>query len=221
MERLREIEAELSGIAPFLGRNGITAQPYRVPPGYFEHFAENLLLKIRNEEESPEAELLAISPLLASLDRRTPYRVPDHYFSEFRAGMEGQEAGNTAPVEEVNSGSIPEIPVLKTIPLRSFNPFLRYAAAALITGAIATGAFFALHKSSPDPLIALTSVSDQEMANYLENHDVHWVPGTSPGTPTASVDFDDVEISELLSNVSDAELEQYVPDLPIQKGTIN
>jgi hypothetical protein len=221
MERLREIETELSGIAPILGKNGITAQPYRVPPGYFEHFAEALLLKIRGEEESPEAELRAISPLLASLDRRTPYRVPDHYFNEFRAGKEGSETGNTAPVKEVSSESTLEIPALKTVPLRSFNRFLRYAAAALIIGAIATGAFFALHKSSPDPLIALTSVSDQEMANYLENHDVHWVPGTSPGTPTASVDFDDTEISELLSNVSDAELEQYIPDLPVQKGTIN
>ena len=43
MERLKEIEAELSGIAPILGKSGITGQPYAVPAGYFEHFAENLL----------------------------------------------------------------------------------------------------------------------------------------------------------------------------------
>ena len=45
MERSKEIEAELSGIAPALGKNGISVQPYQVPAGYFEHFAENLLPK--------------------------------------------------------------------------------------------------------------------------------------------------------------------------------
>ena len=116
MERLKEIETELSGIAPILGKNGITAQPYRVPAGYFEHFAENLFFRIRTtqgnrppetemlhdrnalsgpeagaaeagfdqviesrqanhstaDEEDPYSELESLSPLLASLERKTP-----------------------------------------------------------------------------------------------------------------------------------------------------
>ncbi|HEY4155774.1 MAG TPA: hypothetical protein VGM24_10115 [Puia sp.] len=202
MERLREIETELSGIAPVLGKNGITLPPYRVPAGYFEHFAEGLLQKIR--EENPDTELSALSPLLAGIERRTPYRVPDQYFNEFSA----QTASSAKPKASI-------------IALRSGSrSWMRYAAAAILTGAIATATFFSFHKTNSDPLSGLNKMSDQEMASYLENQDVHWAPGTST-TPTASIDFDDNDISDLLSNVSDAELEQYLPDLPVKKRTIN
>lgn len=204
MERSKEIEAELSGIAPALGKNGISVQPYQVPAGYFEHFAENLLPKIKAEEENPDTELNVISPLLAGLNRRTPYRVPDQYFNEFRIQKD-----------------LPVSPEARIMLIHPGNRLMRYAAAAVITGAIATAAFFSFHTTGPDPLSALTRVSDQEMANYLENHDVHWVPGTSAATPMASVNFDENDISDLLSNVSDTELEQYLPDLPGQKRTTN
>src|SRR6185312_5903631 len=242
MERLKEIEAELSGIAPILGKSGITGQPYQVPAGYFEHFAENLLQKIRNSAENPGTELEAISPLLAELSRKMPYQVPEGYFNEFRAHRGQPEAGHISPIEAINSDAQtgkPEaghiapigvinndrrkvIPAARTTPLRSIRPLLRYAAAAVIAAVIAGAAFLSLHhKPGTDPLSGLTKVSDQEMANYLENQDIHWVPGTSASTPTAAVEFDDTEISELLSNVSDAELEQYLPDLQDQKRKIN
>ena len=220
MERLKEIEAELSGIAPILGKSRVTGLPYQVPAGYFEHFAESLLQKIRNTAESPEAELHTISPLLAGLSRKTPYQVPEGYFNEFRA-MGKSEAANNLPVELLNDTQTSK-PEIRTVPLRSIRPLLRYAAAAVITAVIAGTAFLTLyHKPSADPLSGLAKVSDQEMANYLENQDIHWVPGTSASTPTATVDFDDAEISELLSNVSDAELEQYLPDLQDQTRKIN
>lgn len=220
MERIKEIEAELSGIAPILGKSGITVQPYRVPVGYFEHFAESLLVKIRSEADDPDAEIQAISPLLAGLNRKTPYQVPDGYFDEFRVQKEKQEA--FPAVEIIATEPAKMKPAVKAIPLHSVRPYLKYAAAAVITGIIAGAAFLTLHnKNSPDPLNSLNGVSDQEMASYLENQDVHWVPGTSASTPTATAEFNDAEISELLGNVSDAELEQYLPDLKDQKRTIN
>jgi hypothetical protein len=222
MERLKEIEAELSGIAPILGKNGITVQPYRVPAGYFEHFAESLLVKIRREADDPDAEIQAISPLLAGLNRKVPYQVPEGYFDEFRVQKEKQEAVYIPPVEIITHDQEKIRPAARAIPPRSIRPHLKYAAAAVITGIIAGAAFLTLHnQNSPDPLKSLTTVSDQEMANYLENQDVHWVPGASASTPTATAEFNDAEISELLGNVSDAELEQYLPDLKDQKRTIN
>lgn len=220
MERIKEIEAELSGIAPILGENGITVQPYRVPAGYFEHFAESLLVKIRMDADDPDAEIQAISPLLAGLNRNAPYQVPDGYFDAFRVQKEKQEA--VPAVEIIATEPAKMKPAARVIPLHSVRPYLKYAAAAVVTGVIAGAAFLTLHnKNSPDPLNSLTGVSDQEMANYLENQDVHWVPGTSASTPTATVEFNDAEISELLGNVSDAELEQYLPDLKDQKRIIN
>jgi hypothetical protein len=221
MERLKEIEAELSGIAPILGKSRVTGLPYQVPAGYFEHFAESLLQKIRNGAESPETELQVISPLLAGLSRKTPYQVPEGYFNEFRAMGKPEAAESLPPVEPLNDIQT-ATSATRMAPLRSIRPLLRYAAAAVITAVIAGAAFLTLyHKPSADPLSGLAKVSDQEMANYLENQDIHWVPGTSASTPTATVDFDDAEISELLSNVSDAELEQYLPDLQDQTRKIN
>lgn len=222
MERSKEIAAELSEIAPILGKNGITVQPYGVPMGYFEQFADNLLLKIQNEADDPDTEIQAISPLLAGLSRKAPYQVPEGYFDKFGIQQEKREAFPIPPVEIITRDPEKIKPAARAVPLRSIRPFLKYAAAAVITGVIAGAAFLTLHnKTSPDPLNGLTKVSDQEMANYLENQDIHWVPGTSAVKPTAAVEFDDTEISELLGNVSDAELEQYLPDLQDQKRTIN
>jgi hypothetical protein len=51
--------------------------------------------------------------------------------------------------------------------------------------------------------------------------DIHWTPGVSSSSGTASVEFNDNDIHELFSNISDDELEQYVPSLPLNKGTVN
>jgi hypothetical protein len=71
-----------------------------------------------------------------------------------------------------------------------------------------------------DPINALTAISDQDMANYLNDDDIHWTPGVSSSTETASADFSDIEIHELLSSVPDNELQQY-SSLPEQKRSVN
>ncbi len=203
MERLNEIEAELSGISPVLGKSRITILPYAVPAGYFDHFAENLLQKIRMAEiEDPDAELIALSPLLAGLNRKTPYRIPAEYFNEFST--------DTASFRHTEP---------KLVRMGSGRRVMKYALAAMVTGLIATAAFFAFNHSGTDPLKELSDVSSQDIANYLDAHDVHWVPGTS--VQGASADFNDNDISDLLSNVSDSELEQYLPDLPEEKQGTN
>jgi hypothetical protein len=59
------------------------------------------------------------------------------------------------------------------------------------------------------------------MANFLDAEDIHWTPGVSSSSGTASVDFNDNDIHELFSNISDDELEQYVPALPLNKANVN
>ncbi len=203
MERLNEIEAELSEISPVLGKSRITVLPYVVPAGYFDHFAENLLQKIRMTElEDPHAELIALSPLLAGLDRKMPYRIPAGYFNEFRT--------DTASFRHTEP---------RLVRMRSGRRVTKYAIAAMVTGLIATAAFFTFNRSGADPLKELANVSSQDIANYLDAHDVHWVPGST--VQGASADFNDNDISDLLSNVSDSELEQYLPDSPEEKQVTN
>jgi hypothetical protein len=228
MERKFEIEKELSGVAPDLGKMGIASLPYRAPAGYFERFPDVLLSRIRSghdlllpelattsfetglEELNPLVEIQDIAPLLAKLDKKTPYRTPDGYFEDFRISLAEPVIPSLRPTEKNT----------KVIPLRSTR-FLRYAVAALFAGVVATTAFFAIHTPAADPLNGLTNVSDQEMSSFLDNQDVHWVPDAAPAAAMASVNFNDNDISDLLSNVSDTELEQYLPDLPDQKQTIN
>jgi hypothetical protein len=99
---------------------------------------------------------------------------------------------------------------------------IRYAAAACIAGLIGITVFNLVnHPPVTDPITSLNSVSDQDMANYLDADDIHWTPGIASSTKTASVEFNDNDIHELLSSVPDDELEQYFPELPGQKRTIN
>ena len=103
----------------------------------------------------------------------------------------------------------------------NFSRILKYSVAACLIGLLGLTLFNMNHKRITDPVNGLTTVSDQDMANYLDNHDIHWTPGITSSSETASVDFSDNDIHELFSNVSDDELEQYIPSLPLNKGSVN
>jgi hypothetical protein len=55
--------------------------PYSVPAGYFAGFAEQLMDRIKSAQVGEaDRELAMISPLLNSIDKKTPFRAPDGYF---------------------------------------------------------------------------------------------------------------------------------------------
>lgn len=245
MERSDEILTEIREIAPLLGKSGPVRNPYTLPVGFFENFAEILILRIRLEASgSPEAvkkmdniradqETGEISPLLAGLQHKTTYQVPDEYFESFNtmisdSGMLSERKFRTpesVPVVQISSGKISDVsagikPAEKT-KVFNFSRVLKYSVAACIIALLGLTLFNLNHRSVTDPINGLTTVSDQDMANYLDADDIHWTPGVSSSSETASVEFSDNDIHELFSNVSDDELEQYVPSLPLNKGTVN
>ena len=77
------------------------------------------------------------------------------------------------------------------------------------------------HNQNVDPINGLTTISDQDIANYLDSDDIHWTPDNTSDLQTSTVDLSDNDIHDLLSSVPDVELEQYSLLLPEQKPSVN
>jgi hypothetical protein len=245
MDRLSEILTEIQEIAPFLGKSDPVRNPYSLPVGFFDSFPQLLMHRIQMEatgagefvkkitEISPADEIHEISPLLAGLQRKTTYKVPEGYFESLNTMISasglvyenGLAAEESATVIQISSGKIAdkyaESNTPQKIKIFNFSRILKYSVAACLIGLLGLTLFNMNRKSITDPVNGLTTVSDQDMANYLDTHDVHWTPGITSPSETASVDFSDNDIHELFSNVSDDELEQYNPSLPLNKGSVN
>jgi hypothetical protein len=221
MESKNEILTELFEIAPFLGKEGALIAPYVAPAGYFEDFADILMYRIRFEAEgfgeinnisSPE-EIAEVSPLLAGLKNKNPYQVPIGYFQNLNTSVRIAEDIPSKLVAAPGFNRIKKI----SIPMR----IVRYAAAACIIGMIGITTFNLTHHQIADPIKGLTTVSDQDMANYLDIDDVHWTPDNTSSLETSTVNLSDNDIHDLLSSVPDVELEQYSLLLPEQKPSVN
>jgi hypothetical protein len=91
--------------------------PYQLPGRYFDGLEERIMEFVRNhpDYQTSQEELEIISPLLNTLNKRPVYAVPEGYFENF----------NFASKQKA-----------KLIPIAS-RKWLRYAAAAMITGVIA------------------------------------------------------------------------------------
>lgn len=226
MERPNEILTELQEIAPFLGKT-ISRVPYAVPARYFEDFSGILMYRIKMEaagisEPLPEQEISEISPLLAGLQKKNPYSLPEGYFESLKTNIPesvNEPAKLVAIVSDIPVSAKSQPSPLKRVGLSPLR-VIRYAAAACIIALLGIAAFnITYHRNIADPIQGLSTVSEQDMANYLDSDDIHWTPGIN--TETASVDFSEGDIHELLSNVPDDELEQYSNTLPEDKGTVN
>ncbi len=163
---------------------------------------------------------MEISPLLAGLQKKNTFQAPEGFFELMEVIIPSESISD----KEVSAPSIvvPVNPVVHKTRVISF-PFrlIRYVAAACIIGMIGITTFQILNHRNTDPINSLTSVSDQDMANFLDEDDIHWTPGLSSSSETASAEFSDNDIHELLSGVPDEELEQYSQTLPAAKATVN
>ena len=173
METSKEILTELQEIAPNLGNTSISRVPYTVPDGFFERFAEILMKRIykeaasysefnsgqKNTEVSPLLEIEEISPILARLKNKNTYQVPEGYFESLLAKIPGSESISFAK---------------KTKQAPVFNlKFVKYAVAACLVALLGTAVFNLTYHKNIDPIKDLATVSDQDMANYLDSDDIH------------------------------------------------
>jgi hypothetical protein len=181
------VDEELAGISPVLAEAGLVAgagriTPYELPEGYFEE----------------------LSPILSLLKDKNPYTVPQGYFEVLAAETIARTA---EPAEQPQTRVIPMV--------RRKMSWMRYAAAAVIAGLIMTGGWLRFHngqsgggKQSTDIAGSLAKVSDQDLQSFVVDYSTQPV-GQSV---SATVQHDDTDLKNLLGDVPDVELKQYMEE---------
>jgi hypothetical protein len=212
---------------------------FPIPGNYFEEFPGKLMNLIKARLAlSAEDEIAGLSPLISGIGRKTPYMAPEGYFNSLSENLIGgihESVGKDREIlpaflNDLKTSNLFQVPrgyfnhfpeaVLarinqksgqaKIIAMGMRRSFLRYAAAAVIAGALLVGGSLFFHPSvskavdSNNP--ALAAVSDQEILNYLENQNV---PLTDMNQ-VANVDINENDAKDLLGDVSDEELQQYL-----------
>lgn len=171
--------------------------PYSVPAGYFENLAENMLQKIRegNDHQTAQEEIATLSPLLSGLKKQMPYTVPAGYFETLSEKIIADENRPAAKVISFNS-----------------RIWIRYAAAAVVTGIIVLAGFLFFGNNGtdePGSKIMAKISRDVKKMNAEEQDDlIDFIDAGMNGKETAQEKNTNksAEIQDLLKGVSDEEL---------------
>jgi hypothetical protein len=155
-----------------------------------------MLLKIRELEIDADAELNALSPLLAGISKKMPMSVPDGYFSEVK--IPAQEEPAIAPV----------------IPLKR-SPYRSLAIAASFVFLLGFAAFL-FNRMSQEPMqttpvnvnAELPKVSDSEMNEFLNAF-----PDLGPTEPI-TVASGPVDVEYMIEDIDEEGLKSFLQDLP-------
>lgn len=212
--------------------------PYKVPEGYFEGLADAVLAKIKGENAvSASEEITQLSPLLAGLSRKMPYGVPAGFFETTDLSSVTQEErlpeilarlNKTMPFE-VPAGyfeTLPEImlgrvakPQAKVVSMS--KRWMRYAAAAVITGIIAVSGFLYFNSKpttvsvdSPEWVAKqLKDVETKELEQFIEQTD-ETIAQNKPKQKTNN--NNPVDAESLLKDVSNEELRSFLEEVPAE-----
>jgi hypothetical protein len=172
--------------------------PYTIPAGYFEYLENNVLGTIHasDDYQDPKEELGTISPFLSGLKKQIPYSVPQGYF------------------ETVT----PARPAVKVISLAK-RKWFRYAAAAMLTGLITlAGLLYFNSRNQLDPVeqpYAWIKKSIKKVDNKTLDAFVKLADEELPApADMASTPVKPEEIKELLKDVSDKEIQEFLDETP-------
>ena len=190
---------ELESISPLL--NSLSRKtPYEVPQDYFGELSETVIGGIQ-AIDFVKGELQHISPLMDNLRHKQTYQVPAGYFENL--------AGNILDKIKSQRQSAKVIPMGRKI--------MRYAVAAAVVGIMAiAGWLFFKNPVTPNNVAGVekisedAKVSDEEMTKFLENETVTAAVQTSFDS---NADMNEADVKEMLTDVSDDELQQYLTTL--------
>src|ERR1700733_5547009 len=198
---------ELSVLSPLLDRID-KRSPFLAPDGYFSNLTGTVLSGVQAIEFVND-ELQNLSSLMTGLRDKLVYEVPDGYFDGFAGDVLARvkKPATVISMETYGSGT--------GIRRFSAKKWLKYSAAAVVAGLILTMGWMGFHSpaitaNNNDMAANLSKVSDQELLNYLENQNIP-LAETITNT-TATLEFNDADVKNILGNVPDAELNQYLED---------
>ncbi len=184
-----------------------------IPAGYFDNLANNIIGKIKGTVAN---ELQEVSPLLAGIRKENPFKVPAHYFEKFTGEVlekldteEIQLSSTLLDAKKLQPYTIPQGyfdnlgddvlnklqtksgAKLVTMPKRR-NSILKYAAAAVFTGAVVLGVYKMVNPG--------TSIINDNPITAL-------APAIEQGKALAS---DDKKFEETLGNLNEDDIAKYL-----------
>lgn len=238
MAQNNNILQELNELNSSLGSQAI-AHPYQVPGGYFEGFAEAILIRIKAlEAGSVTEELSILAPGMTGLPKTMPYTVPAGYFEHLEGALLAMVRAEASPAEEL-AGLSPLLSGLKkqnpfTVPAGYFDQaaaipqekkeavvvsftkhnWFRYAAAAVVTGIILLAGLFYFNKGSKpatgEQVIAKTTKELKKMDEQQQENVFELLSTGVTGKETAQINTSKKnEVKELLKDISDDELNDF------------
>jgi hypothetical protein len=185
--------------------------PYHFPAEYFDRLDKEILqtIQAKAEIESVDEELDALSPFLRGIKKKMPYKVPRRYFH--KVNMEGS-AFSKAKVVSI----VPQI-------------WIRYAAAAVITGILALSALLVFDSPKVDQgkavarfeknlNIEIQKMSDHDLSEFIKytavtNLEVKSGNELRPDSKDMLKDVPESELKEFLDETADPEVAEDVKPL--------
>lgn len=217
---------------------------YAVPEGYFEGLASNILQRIKAEEAStPQKELEYLSPLLAEISGKNPYTVPEGYFEELNpafAYIEEQDSkSELQQLSPLLSGltkktpfsvpedyftkeiNIPDTKQLRPAPVvRMAAPkkWYRFAAAASAIAVIGLSITLWMRQPSVTPSEGQTYAWIEKNLKKVSTEDIsEFVELAEPAVGDMAIASVPGDIKNLMKNVSDKEIQDFLKDLPLDE----
>jgi len=239
MATRNDILNELESISPVVAKVPFV-NPFQVPQGYFDGFAEQVMMGIKADGLSAKEELQGLSPLLSGLEKKLPYEAPVGYFSELSehavAGVKAieivnMELENLSPVmNKLKTVNVYEAPegyfdsladnVLKIVEKRRTakvipmgRKIMRLAVAAVVAGLIAIGAW--MYFGSGKPAASIASI-ENKVKQVSEDEMLNFLETDAQVVPESTMNnsdqIDEADMKSMLANVSDEKLEQFAND---------
>jgi hypothetical protein len=206
-DAVQHADEELEMLSPLLKQIG-KKMPFSTPAGYFNELTENAMAGaqaiafVNNELEN-------LSPLMASLQQQQVYEVPAGYFEQF-------------PNQVLNAVQTQQ--PAKVVSMRFTRRVMQYATAAVVAGVVIVAGWMYFGKTDNGtivpPVVAdkLEKVSDAALENYIENQTV--VLPAEAAVPAGSAEIDANDMKEMLADVTDEDLQQYIEKYSTSKDIL-
>jgi hypothetical protein len=208
--------------------SGLPAElPYTVPADYFRDFPEMMLGLARSVDLSAQNEIEELSPLLSGLRQKNPFTVPEGYFEQSSVSGKFEDArtelASLSPLlagisqdtpYNVPAGYFDKLTLPNAAPVVKMGnrKLFRYAAAAVITGLIATMSivFFQKGDNGAVPVDQSQAWIEKSMKKVSTDDIDDFVQLTEE--PAVTVQAKNPDLQSLMQDVSDSEIQQFLAE---------
>ncbi|MFT4092575.1 MAG: hypothetical protein QM640_02960 [Niabella sp.] len=192
-----------------LKKEGVSSTgPYQLPGRYFDELEQYLHTAIYTN--IPEKAELTEYPLLQSINKKMPFTLPANYLSETQM-LPDIPVPYKIPGQYFKSVEQRVLKKLKIAAACKISPvryWYKIAAAAMITGAIAWGAYQYIHNialENTPPVYTdrnIENISSEELSNFVEDEN-----NLNIDVPSRAMDE-----NRIFKNVSSSELRNFLDD---------